>query len=93
MFFHCHVANETLRDPILSRVYQSILKGWSVRVEEDRPYYERRSEPAVHQGCFLWGMRSIIPSKLQTQVLDELQDDNLGIVKMKTLATKYQTST
>jgi len=51
------VARETRRDPVLARVYQSIVKGWCARVGGDKPYYERRNELTVHQGCILWGMR------------------------------------
>jgi hypothetical protein len=50
------VAKETQRDPILARVYDSIVKGWSARFEGDKPYHDRQSELTVHQGCILWGM-------------------------------------
>ena len=50
------VARETRRDPILARVYESIVKGWSVRIDGDKPYYEWRNELMVHQGCILWGI-------------------------------------
>ena len=48
-----------------------------------------RNELTVHQGCILWGMRVVIPSKLQERVLDQLHDSHLGIVKMKALARSY----
>ena len=56
------VARETRRDPILARVYESIVKGWSVRIDGDKLYYERRNELTVHQGCILWGIRVVIPN-------------------------------
>lgn len=83
------VARETRRDPILARVYESIVKGWSVRIDGDKPYYERRNELMVHQGCILWGIRVVIPNKLQDRVLEELHDGHLGVVKMKALARSY----
>ena len=83
------VARETRRDPVLARVYESVVKGWSVRVSGDKPYYERRNELTVHLGCILWGMRVVIPKKLQDRVLEELHDGHLGIVKMKALARSY----
>ena len=83
------VARETRRDPVLSRVYESIVKGWSGRVDGDKPYYERRNELTVHQGCILWGMTVVIPNKLQGRVLEELHDGHLGVVKMKALARSY----
>ena len=83
------VARETRRDPVLARVYDSVVKGWSVRVSGDKPYYERRNELTVPLGCILWGMRVVIPKKLQDRVLEELHDGHLGIVKMKALARSY----
>ena len=83
------VARETRRDPLLSRVYESIVNGWSQRMEGDKPFYEKRSELTVHQGCIIWGMRVVIPGKLQARVLEELHDSHLGIVKMKALARSY----
>ena len=32
------VARETRRDPVLARVHESIVKGWSSRVNGDKPY-------------------------------------------------------
>ena len=83
------VARETHRDPILARVYESIVKGWSVHVDGDKLYYERCNELRVHQGCILWGIRVVIPSKLQERVLEELHDGHLVVVKMKALARSY----
>ena len=77
------VAREIRRDPVLARVHESIVKGWSARVDGDKPYYERRNERTVNQGCILWGMRVVIPDKLQDRVLKELHDGHLGVVKMK----------
>ena len=83
------VARETRRDPILTRVYESIGKGWSIRINGDKPYYELRNELTVHQGCIVWGIRVVIPDKLQDRVLEELHDGHLGVVKMKALARSY----
>ena len=47
------VAREPSRDPILARVYESIVKGWSVRIDGDKPYYEWQNELTGHQGCIL----------------------------------------
>ena len=82
-------AKETRRDPILARVYESIVKGWSVCKDRDKPYYKRCNELTVHQGCILWGIRVVIPNKLQDRVLEELHDGHLGVVKMKALARRY----
>ena len=39
------VARETRRDPVLARVHESIVKGWSARVDGDKPYY---GSPRLH---------------------------------------------
>ena len=33
------IARETRRDPVLVRVHESIVKGWSARVDGDKPYF------------------------------------------------------
>ena len=81
------VARETRRDPILARVYESIVKAWSICIDGDKPYYQWHNELTVHQGCLLWGIRVVIPGKLQDRVLEELHDGHLGVVKMKALAS------
>eukprot|EP00079_Xenopus_tropicalis_P035743 XP_017949514.1 PREDICTED: uncharacterized protein K02A2.6-like [Xenopus tropicalis] len=53
------------------------------------PYYSRRHELTIHEGCVMWGVRVIIPKKLQSRVLDELHEGHLGIVKMKSLARSF----
>ena len=83
------VARETRRDPVLARVHESIAKGWSAGVDGDKPYYERRNELTVHQGCILWRMKVVIHNKLQDRVLKELHDGHMGVVKMKALARSY----
>ena len=80
---------ETRRDPVLARVHESIVKGWSARIDGDKPFYERRNELTVHQGCILWGMRVVIPNKLQERVFEELHDGHLGVVKMTAGARSY----
>ena len=47
------------------------------------------TELMVHQGYILWGIRVVIPDKLQDRVLEKLHDGHLGVVKMKVLARSY----
>lgn len=51
------VPKETRWDSVLARIHKLIVKGWSVRVEGDKPYYER-NKLSVHQECNLWGNES-----------------------------------
>ena len=83
------VARGTRRDSVLARVHESIVKGWSARTYGEKPYYERRNKLTVHQGCILWGMRVVIPNKLQDRVLEELYYGHLVVLKMKALARSY----
>ena len=83
------VATETCWDPIFARVYESIVKGWSIRIDGDKPYYKQCNELTVHQDCILLGIRVVIPGKLQDRVLKELHDGHLAVVKMKALVRSY----
>ena len=63
-----------------------------VHTEESKtlqPYLTRRSELTVECGCLLWGVRVVVPNKLQQQVLKELHEGHPGIVRMKKLARSY----
>ena len=51
-----------------------------------KPYYARREEFTIEENCFLWGMRTIIPSSLRSKVSLELRNSHPGILKMKSLA-------
>ena len=37
----------------------------------------------------MWGIRVIVPPKLRPQVLEELHQGHLGVVKLKALARSY----
>ena len=43
----------------------------------------------VEHGCILYKYRVVIPTNLQKQVLTEIHDGHLGIVKMKSIARNY----
>ena len=85
------VRSETRRDPILSRVYDYIMKGWSsyASIETLKPYFSKREELTCEDGAILWGSRVIIPSKLRLKVLQQLHQTHIGIVRMKALARSY----
>lgn len=84
------VRMETQRDPTLVKVYESTMKGWNKQQELTlTPYYSRRNELTVHQGCIMWGSRVIVPAKLRSRVLEVLHEGHIGVVKMKALARSY----
>ena len=80
----------TGRDPILSKVLRYTKQGWPDKVEEAlKPYWNRRTELTLEDDCVMWGIRVVIPAKLQEQVLQELHRVHLGISKTKTLARSH----
>lgn len=84
------IKKHTQRDPVLANVYQYVLSGEFIKTDgQFAPYYHRRNELTTQSGCLLWGSRVIIPPKLQKDVLDELHDTHMGIVKTKSLSRSY----
>ena len=61
----------TRGDPVLSKVYQNVLGNWpsTCSNQELQPYFNRRTEISVEDGCLLWGTRVIVPSKRREKVL------------------------
>ena len=85
------IAGETVKDPILSQVYQYVLGGWPQKGVSDalKPFYQQRDQLSTDQGCLLWGTRVVIPDSLRSRLLKELHCTHPGIVKMKLLARSY----
>ena len=83
----------TRRDTTLSRVVTLVKSGWPEEApeltESYRPYWRRRQELSLLDGCLLWGMRVVVPPSLMPQLLKELHETHPGIVKMKGLARSY----
>lgn len=86
-----NVAKATRQDIVLSKVMSAILDGTIQNLSGDlfKPFRSRYNELSVESGCIVWGYRTVIPSKLQTQVLADLHKSHLGIVKTKGLARSY----
>ena len=88
---HADIQRETKRDKTLSQVYEQVQNGWQFQQKGSllAPFYSRRNELTIHQGCLLWGIRVVIPTKLQSKVLNLLHSTHPGIVRMKSLARSY----
>ena len=71
---HKDISHATQVDPVLSNVLEFVRYGWPQHVEDIRlkPYFNRRFELSVEQGCLLWGLRVIIASRYQADMLEEL---------------------
>lgn len=84
------IKKATQVDPVLSKVYSSVISGWPGIVDPTLvPFKSKRDELSTQQGCVLWGTRVVVPSLLQEKVLQELHETHPGISRMKALARSY----
>ncbi|XP_028172425.1 uncharacterized protein K02A2.6-like isoform X2 [Ostrinia furnacalis] len=85
------IRDGTRKDPILGRVLSYVKDGWpnEVEIRELQPYYNRRDELYIELGCLMWGYRLVIPSTCRDDVLRELHDTHMGIVRTKSIARSY----
>ena len=80
----------TRRDSSLAPVLQCLQQGWPAQCDPSlTPFYSRRSELSLHQGCILWGSRVIVPAAGRKAVLQELHCGHPGMSRMKSLARMY----
>ena len=84
------VAMYTRRDPLLSRVYDQVLNGWSdIKDASLEHFSSRKYELTVKGGCVLWGYRVVIPEKLRDRMLMQLHDGHGGMSKLKAIARSF----
>jgi hypothetical protein len=85
------IERETRRDNVLARVHDHVANGWkdANTYEMLKPFYSRRNEITLYQGCLLWGIRVIVPVKLRTQILNLLHESHPGVVRMEALARSH----
>ena len=84
------VQTATRNDPLLSKILLFTKQGWPTQVQDEfKPFFSRRQELSVEDECLLWGIRVIIPKKLQQHVLQELHRDHPGMTRMKCLARSF----
>ena len=75
------LSKATCSDPVLSKVYQCLQKGWPIHINKAlKPYWNRSTELSIEEGCILWGARVVIPKKLQSSVLKMLHEGHVGMV-------------
>lgn len=86
-----HIRSWTDKDPTLARVRNLILSGWGHTTPDVdlQPYYNRRNELSVTNGCILWGARVVIPPQGHQLVLEQLHITHPGISRMKALSRSY----
>jgi len=84
------VCKATRADPVLSKVVHYLRSGWPMKVPDVvKPYFTRRNELSIEEGCILWGIRVVVPKKLQLSVLQLVHEGHVGMVKMKMIARSY----
>ena len=84
------LCQETANDPLLSKVLLYTKEGWPREVDAQLlPFSRRKLELTIESGCLMWGIKVIIPNKLQGRILEELDTGHIGIVKMKALARSH----
>ena len=85
------ISAETRKDRVLSRVLNHVLIGWPNYLDDDElePYFHRKDELSIDQGCILWELRDVIPTKYRPHLLNDLHEEHQGILRMKGLARSY----
>ena len=88
--FSSEVEAATQSDLLLSRVLRYVRQGWPLQVPEfSHPYWLKRNELMVEEDTVKWGVQVVVPSKLRTQVLEELHQGVPGVAWMKALPYSY----
>ena len=85
------IAKASQWDKTFSTVIKAVQHGrWpSKRDGPLLPYYNRRNDLTVVDGCLLLGSRVVIPTVFRSQLLDELHSNHVGACRMKMLARSY----
>ncbi len=81
----------TNRDPVLAKIRNFVLQGWLTDIKEEswRPYFNRKEELGVQDGCLLWGARVIVPPRVRSPVMELLHEAHPGVSRIKSLARSY----
>lgn len=86
------VSRATLHDPLLAKVANFTVNGWPAKedlIQGIWPYFNRKNELTIEEGCLLWGVRTVIPEKFRQRIMEELHNNHPGIVRMKALARQH----
>ncbi len=86
------IRRQTEKDQVLAPVVQFLKQGWPMAVEKNSPimpFFQRRTELSLYEGCVLWGARVVVPGTFQEAILAELHEGHPGMVRMKGLARSY----
>ena len=71
-------------------MYNYTLYGWPTLIQAVpctlRPFFGKRFQLTISNGCLLWGLRVVVPEKYKSQVLSLLHDGHPGMTRMKSLS-------
>ena len=86
-----NIRNWTSKDPLLSSVLRFITTGWPNHIVQPKilPYFSKRAELSVEDGCIFRGSRIVIPPPGRQLILQELHNSHPGMSRMKSLARGY----
>ena len=71
-------------EPVLSKVLERTQHGWpQIRPVGLEPFFSNRHELSIFHGCITWRIRVAVPQKLRNQIIHELHECHIGIVKKK----------
>jgi len=81
----------TQKDPFLSKVLQYVRRSWPDNNTGGAlsPFFTRKAELSLQDGCILWGSRVIVSSRHCKAVLEELHEAHSGMTRMKDLARMF----
>ena len=85
------IRESTRKHPLLAKVLDFTMTGWPERVTDDAltPYFIRRHELSVEQGCLLWGLRVVVPPIWRKRLMDDLHEGHMGMTRMKGVARSF----
>ena len=75
-----HIKEWTSKDKTLFQVKRFILIGWpeNLKDKELKPFFTRRDDLSLLDGCVLWGTRVIVPPQGRA-ILNELHETHPGV--------------
>ena len=81
------VKKATERDPVLSQAFNYTLHGWpdfeTAVPKNVKPYFHKRTQLTLRNGCLFSGLRVVIPQKHRRKVLKLLHAGHPGTTRMK----------
>ena len=85
------IRKATQTDKVLTKVKEYVQNGWPNHMPDTelKPFFVRRNELSIDQGCVMWGSRVIIPKRYRDKLLGDLHDQHMGMCLTKSLARSY----